>query len=185
MGLLSKVAEWCLGHANSLIHFISNVSTIYLFGFSLITVVFLFTGKKLTRFTKPGYPKASPLIREIGFWLSIVGVMMAVILSVYYLTIFMFIEFGFSLMDKFQYQNSYGIFINVLSTMWIATKSSSIFVLAGLIVGSCLSIYFNYFLITECERGEGLHDVKQLVKIFKKLNKFNPLDYVDLPNGCL
>lgn len=184
MGFLSKVAEWCLGNANQLINIISNFSKGYLFVFSLLMVVFWVAGKRLSSFTRPGYAKSSKFIREVAYWLSVMGVVMSTMLSICYMAIFMFVEFGFSLMDQFKNYSSFEILSHSLSVVWTATESSSIFVISGVVIGLVISIYLNYMLIIEWERGEGLHDINDFVAKFKMLKGFDPLPYINIEKGC-
>lgn len=72
----------------------------------------------------------------------------------------------------------------VISQIWSTAHSSLTFITLGSFLGFVISLYLSYYLIPQWESGEGLDDVEQTVKRFKKLDKFDAASHFDLKKGC-
>jgi Type IV secretory system Conjugative DNA transfer/AAA-like domain len=92
--------------------------------------------------------------------------------------------FGFSQFDQLQGQTNSAVLMFTLNQLWIVTQNAFISVIGGGFSGLGIACYLNYYLIPQWERGEGLHDVNQIVKTFTKLNGYNPMPYIDIQKGC-
>jgi hypothetical protein len=72
----------------------------------------------------------------------------------------------------------------VISQIWLVAHSPLTFIILGSFLGLVLSLYLSYYLIPQWESGEGLDDVEQTVKRFKKLDKFDAASHFYLEKGC-
>ena len=184
MSFKSNVSSWCLNHANVFIHTINDVSKPILFSAALILTVSWIVGKKLSRFIKPEYPKFSKIIRDISSILSPLSFVAISSFLIYAFVIFALAFFGYSLLNQLQSQSASAVLMITFNQLWIATQGALITILSGTVFGSSLATYLNYYQLPKLERGEGLHDVKQLVKTFTKLNGYSPMPYFDIQKGC-
>ena len=184
MSFKVNVAAWCIDCANTLIQFTKAVPTPILFSLSLLLVITWLTGKKLIRFTKPEYPKISTIIREIATTVSLLSLVAIAMFFSYALIIFILAMLGFLLSNQFQGDSFFQVLSGTASQIWIVTNSSLRAILGGSVSGLILSVYLTYYQIPIWERGEGLHDVNQFVKTFKKLNGYDPISFIYIQKGC-
>lgn len=184
MSFKSNISSGCLENANSLIQIILHASKPLLFCVSLLLVVAWLTGKKLSRFVKPEKPKTSTIIREIASILSLISLIVLVMFLIYSLVIFSLVLFAYWLLAQPQAQSFLSVLSLTAQNIWAVAGSSLIAVFTGSFIGFSSSMYLNYFLIPDWERGEGLHDVNSIIKMFKKLNSFNPVPHIDVAQGC-
>lgn len=176
MSVKINLSSWCIDQANFLIQIIVHASKPLMFCLSLLLVMAWLTGKKLSRFVKPEKPKTSKIIRDIASIASPISLLA--------LVIFLLVLFAYLLATQLHDQSFFSVLKLVSQKIWAVADSSLIAVFAGSFTGIFSSIYFNYYLIPDLERGEGLHDVKSIIKLLKKLNSFNPLPYIDVARGC-
>lgn len=184
MSFKSNVSGWCIDHANSLIQVIVNASKPLCFCFCIVLIITWIAGRRLNRFAKPEYPKASTVVRQVASIISLISLITICIFLVYSLLIFILVFFGFSLIERLSAGGFFEVLTYTISQIWVVMKASLVTIGSGLTIGLILAFYLNYFLIPEWERGEGLSDVKQLVKTFKKLNGFNPMPFINIQKGC-
>ena len=184
MSFKSNVSSWCIEQANLLIQIIVHAPKLLLFCMSLLLVMAWLTGKKLSRFVKPEKPKTSTIIRETASILSMLNLIALVIFLIYSLVVFSLVLFAYSLSAQPQGQSFFSVLSLAAQNIWAVTGNSLIAVFTGTFTGLLTSIYLNYFLIPDWERGEGLHDVNSIIKLLKKLNSFNPLPHIDVARGC-
>ena len=184
MSFKVNVATWCIDLANTLIHFTKAVPTPILFSMSLLLVITWLTGKKLSRFAKPEYPKISTVIREIATIVSLLSLVAIVIFFSYSLIIYILAMLGFLLSNQFQGDSFFQVLSGTASQIWIVTNSSLRAILGGSVSGLILSVYLTYYQIPVWEHAEGLHDVKKLVKAFKKMNGYDPIPFINIQKGC-
>ena len=184
MDYKNYASNWCIENANTLIQLIKSASMPILFSLSLLLVVGWIVGGKLTRFIKPEFPKASKVIREIGGLVGLVSLVVIIVFLIYSLLIFILAMFGFLLSNQFQGYSFFETLSSTASQIWVVAKSPLKTILSGSVIGIILSTYLTYYQIPECERGEGLNDVNQLVKTFKKLNGYDPIPYINIQKGC-
>ncbi len=132
------------------------------------TPVFIMAGERLKRFAKPDSPYVSNFVCSVFILFYWVGKLLA------FITIFLVI-----CLVVFAY-------VGEASSMQLFEQIESIFFywLGGSVAGLSVALCLVLRLIPEWERGEGLHDVSQLVKSFKKLNGYSPLPYIDVQKGC-
>ncbi len=184
MSFKTNVSFWCIGHANTLIQIIKYAPKSYLYFLSLLIIVIWLVGRKLSRFIKPELPKASTVIREIASLASLISYLAILIFLIYSLIIFVLAMFGITLLEELSAASFFEILSITSHQVWLVAQNSLTAIFSGSFIGVTLSVYLIYFLIPEWERGEGLHDVKKIVKHFSKLNGFNPISYFDLAKGC-
>lgn len=184
MSFKSNIYSWCIEQANFLIQIIVHASKPLLFCLSLFFVMTWLTGKKLSRFVKPEKPKTSTIIRKVTSIVSENSFVVIVMFLIYSLIILSLVLFAFSLLPQLQSAGYFAVLITVIGKIWLVAEKALQVIFGGLFVGFTLGLYSNYFLIPDWERGEGLHNVKQLVKVFSKLNGFNPLPFINIQKGC-
>lgn len=184
MSFKSNVSGWCVDNANLLIQIIVHTSKPLLFCLSLLLVMAWLTGKKLSRFVKPETPKTSTIIRKVASIVSEVSFVAVVIFLIYALIIFLLVLFAFSLLTQLQGVGFFSVLGIVTSKIWLVSENALLAIFSGSFVGLTFGLYLNYFLIPGWESGEGLHDVKKLVKAFKKMNGYDPIPFINIPKGC-
>ena len=184
MSFKVNVATWCIDRANTLIHFTKAVPTPILFSMSLLLIITWLTGKKLSRFAKPEYPKISTVIREIATIVSLLSLVAIVIFFSYSLIIYILAMLGLLLSNQFQGDSFFQVLSGTASQIWIVTNSSLRAILGGSVIGLILSVYLTYYQIPVWEHAEGLQDVKKLVKAFKKMNGYDPIPFINIQKGC-
>lgn len=184
MNIKANIATSSVKHADNLIHFIQATPQALLFGLSLIFVISWVAGNKLSKFAKPENPKASIAIREIASWISIIGMLVIILFLVYLLIVFTLVFLWISLSDEYGAYSSIEMSSVAISQIWLVAHSPLTFIILGSFLGLVFSLYLSYYLIPQWESGEGLDDVEQTVKRFKKLDKFDATSHFDLEKGC-
>ena len=184
MNIRENIATSSVKNADKLIDLIQATPQAFLFSLSLLFVICWVAGNKLSKFSKPENPKISLAIRGIASWISIIGMLAIVIFSVYLLLIFTLVILWLSLSNEYGAYSSIEMASVVISKIWLVAHSPLSYIASGSFLGLILSLYFSYYLIPKMESGEGLDDVEQTVKRFKKLDEFDAASHFDLEKGC-
>lgn len=184
MEVLNRISLLCFRTAITLINYLSDLSQYLLFVITFTVILLWLVGGKLKGFEKPELPLISPVARRLGSAMDLVGFIMVVVFSFYALSVFMIAELGFIFAPSYQALSSIDILKNGAIAIWAATRSICIPVILGGISSLCLSGFLIFRVIPNYERGEGLHDVKDIIKHFKTLTGFNPLQHIDIKKGC-
>lgn len=184
MNINANIAASCMNYANTLIQFTTLTPKSYLFFVSILMLTIWLLGRKLSRFIKPELPRASTVIREIASFLSLMSYLTILMFILYLLVIFLLALFGTSLNDQYREIGFFDVLGITSYQIWRVAHSELTAIIYGSIIGTTLSAYLIYFLIPDWERGEGLHDVKKIVKRFSRLDGFNPIPHFDIAKGC-
>lgn len=159
---------------------ILNINPYWIFLVCQSTAILYLIGGRFKRFTKPERPVISPIIRFVGYFTYLIGVIATFILmAVFLINVVLLAIYGFA-----SGYTATGILHEaIVKHLWYI-KSQLIIELLGGLFGVAISLFVTLRLIPLWERGEGLYNTKELVAKFKKFRKFNPLDYVDVERGC-
>jgi hypothetical protein len=179
-----KISSLCFKLVNLLIDFLSSYSFFCLLLVSMFVIILWLAGHKLSRFTKPEWPLLSPVIRKVSAVFYMFGYVISIMFLFYVISLIVFTEFGFIFSAHSPRLGGSDILINGLLTLWAATNDIVYPVLFGSSCGLLVSIFLNIRIIPAYERGEGLHNVNQLVKTFKKLNGYDPIPFINIQKGC-
>jgi Helicase HerA, central domain len=150
----------------------------------LILVISWIAGNKLSKLAKPENPKASIAIRELASWISIIGMLAIAIFLVYIFIIYTLVFLWLTLSDEYVAYSSIERSSMAINQIWLVAYRPLTFIILGSFLGLVFSLYLSYYFIPQWESGEGLHDVNSIIKLFKKLNSFNPMPYIDVARGC-
>lgn len=150
---------------------------------ALLVVLLLRVSHKLKLFTKPDHPNLSTVIRANADWINFICFLIVLGFSLYTSILILLTEIGYTLSNPSIMLNATTLKSGAI-LLFNATKSISIPIFEGSIVGLLLSYYLTLKVIPNSERGEGLHDVRDIISKFKKLKGFDPLTYVDINKGC-
>lgn len=180
----SNISLSAIGLANDLLEYSHHLPNSYWFILSLLMIIFWISGNKLRKFTRPGSPKLSLFVKEMAGWFKVAGIISSTVIFLNYTIILALVWVGFSLAGVNHSNAPSQILLDALGAFLSAVKPFSIYTLSGLCIGLVMSVYINLFLITQWTRGEGLHDIRVIIKKYKKLNGYDPLKYIDVKLGC-
>ena len=184
MSISNNFSTLCLQSANYLIGVLSIFSRPHWFVISFFVFLFWLVGEKLKSFSKPELPLMSPVIRGIGAWIHLVGYLIIIFFGLYIFALIITTELGFIFLNSSQGLGLILVLKNGIVALWEAAKTVTLSLVLGGGTGLLISLILTLKVIPKYERGEGLHDVNSIIKLFKKLNSFNPVPHIDLSRGC-
>lgn len=182
--MFNSISILSLELVNYLVRLLSASTFSTLFLVSMLVIIFLVMGKKLSKFSKPEWPLLSPVVRKVSFIVYCFGYLASISFTIYVLILIVFTELGFILASSVSVLSASEILVFGALALWKAMKSVFYAVLLGSGLGLSISLFFVTRIIPNFERGEGLHDINHLVKTFSKLNGYNPMPWIDIKRGC-
>lgn len=138
------------------------------FAVGFVVPLLILAGGRLTRFTKPDSPFIPIVIRALSkpvHWLGVLlllGIILLVVATVVMADI-----------DNAPFLK-----------IWDLTKPIVVYWLSGSLIGLCVAWVLAWRVIPKWERGEGLHNVADIIKNFMKKNGYDPLPYINIQKGC-
>lgn len=152
----------------------------FLAGFGFVGVTLWLVGGRFSRIAKPDRPLLSPILRSAGIWSKIIGILMTGAGAGWILLVLFLLCAHYALSG---YQPNDALF-----SAWMLFWKHSQHHISALGIGSvaavCIALPLIWRIIPSWERGDGLPDIKQLAKLFKKLNQYDPRPYIDVKKGC-
>lgn len=143
-------------------------------------IVLWFVGGRSSRLTKPDRPYLSSVLRTFGLWSKVLGILMTcagagwVLLVVVLLFVYLWLV-G---------QSPESAAASAWLLLWKHGQHHLAAWATGGVTGVMVALPFVWRVIPGWERGDGLPDIKDLVRQFKKFNGYDPLSYIDVKKGC-
>lgn len=184
MNIKNNLTDWCIDHANMLIHAFPTTSKPLIFIVSFVLLITCITTSKLSRYADPSSPKKSQILRELSSLLNVSSFILILAFLLYLLVIFTLAQFSFALIYDLETNGFFQIIGITLKKVWLAMSHILTPSMMGGFFGVSAGVYLKYYQIPIWERGEGLHDINYLVKTFSKLNGYSPMPYIDIQKGC-
>lgn len=137
-------------------------------------------GGRLARVAKPDRPLLSPVLRQAGALAKAVG-MLATVAWITWLILVLLLIFAYRLLSGMEPTAA-------ASSAWLILWKVGSSHVSGLLAGGTAAVVLGlpviWRAIPDWERGDGLPDVKDLGRRFKRLDRYDPLTYVNLKKGC-
>lgn len=184
MSMFNRLSVVLIELVNSLIQFLSPIAGLSLFLISFLVVVAYFVGNRLERIIKPDSPYISPIIRRVGSAMSFVGLFMLMLTLLYITLLLVLVVLAYAISSGARDMAPSDIIILAVKNLWGATHGIFSGVIGGVISGGLFSLPLVLRVIPKWERGNGLSDVKELVRDFKQLNGYDPRPFFDPSKGC-
>jgi len=152
----------------------------WVFMAGLIPMVLWLVGRRLSTVVKPERPYVSPVVRFFGSlskWAGLIAIACELA------------GFAALLIMLFLYQvlSDVGVKEAIWKAWLVVYEAGDGHVLRwlqGCLLGLVIALPISLYIIPRWERGDGLDDVEELVKRFKKLNSYDPRPYIKLEKGC-
>lgn len=184
MAIFEGLSRASLDGANSLLGHLTQVPQFTYVIYGSLAMILWLTGRQLARFSKPDAPYISPIVRSAGSLAGMCGrIMLAAAIGLLAILLSL-VELSYALSPTTDGMQFAAIFSKGLFDLWNAIQGVGITLVTGVAIGLFLSLPLVWRLIPQWERGEGLPDVKELVRSFKKLSSFDPMPYIDVSRGC-
>jgi len=180
MGLVNRLTAMVGDAAEATANPVLAMHWSFLAALGFLGVILWFVGGRVSRITKPDRPYLSPVLRLVGICSKIVGILITGAGASWILLVLLllFVNNGLS---------GYSPKEALVSAWLVLWKHAHLHLSAwgiGNIGAVVISLPLILRVIPAWERGDGLPDVKALVRQLKKLNGYDPLPYVDISKGC-
>lgn len=157
-----------------------SLSAWWMFLAGLIPLVLWLVGRRLSTVVKPERPYLSPVLRFFGAISKWIG-LIAIAFELTGLIVLLVMLFLYQVLSD----------ISVKEAIWhswlVVYESGDGHVLRwlqGCLMGLAISLPISMYYIPRWERGDGFKDVGELVTRFKKLNGYDPRQYINIKKGC-
>lgn len=137
-------------------------------------------GGRFSRIAKPDRPLLSPILRSAGIWSKIIGILITGAGAGWILLV-LFLLFVHNALSGYQPNDA---LLSAWMQFWKYGQHHISALGIGSVVAVCIALPLIWRVIPSWERGDGLPDIKELVRQFKKLNGYNPLPYINIKKGC-
>lgn len=184
MNLKQNVANWCVEKANALIELFPIQSKILIFLTFFLLLSIFFLSRRMRHFTNPEYPKLSTILRECASIQNAVSLALIAITFLYFLVLYLLVFVAYISIVNLSTIDFFNLISVPFHQIWQAMNPILPSLIAGSSLGTFTGLYIQFILIPDYEKGEGLSDVQDVAKIYKKLNGFNPTEYFNIEKGC-
>lgn len=167
MSIFDKISVNCFDDGVALLEPIVNLNSLLLFSITAMMVLFWLIGGRLSKFNKPESLLLSPVIRNVASVFSIFGQVLICLGFTYLVLAFMLVEVRYVYIG---FGNNKGLYDSIFLGAYDlcrATNAACTSVLGGLFCGAVISTITVTRFIPHWERGEGLHDIDDLVAKFE------------------
>lgn len=137
-------------------------------------------GRRVSHIVKPDRPYLSPVLRMAGFWTKIIGILLTAVWAGWTLLVLFLMLMQYTLLG----QSPSNALNSALTLLWKYGQHHLSAWAIGSMTAAVISLPLIWRGIPAWERGDGLPDVKELVRKLKKLNEYDPLPYIDFKKGC-